>query len=176
MPFLGSRQFDQDSAPRSWSLKLRSMRSLYQDRDHGWGPLLWWLYLGFFFVQPAVDHVSRTKWALDVLGALIFLMLYLGIFLLERPLTFVHVGGMLLLGVLYFPFNPGGCTFFIFAAAMMPFWSRPRLARLRDSGLSRPLPRLKGCGCTWAGGACFGRQAFQCSSAPGISSSPSATA
>jgi two-component system, NarL family, sensor histidine kinase DesK len=121
MPFLGSRQFDQDSPPRSWSLKLRSIRSLYQDRDHGWGPLLWWLYLGFFFVQPAVDHVGRKLWLFDILGAVIFLVLYWGIFLLERPLPLVHVGGMLLLGVLYFPYNPGGCTFFIFAAAMIPF-------------------------------------------------------
>ncbi len=120
------------------------MRSLYQDRDHGWGPLLWWLYLGFFFVQPAVDHVSRTKWALDVLGALIFLMLYWGIFLLERPLTFVHVGGMLLLGVLYFPFNPGGCTFFIFAAAMMPFMVETQARAIAGLGFIAAVAAIEG--------------------------------
>jgi two-component system sensor histidine kinase DesK len=79
------------------------------------------LYLGFFFVQPVVDHVSRKLWLLDGLGAVIFLILYWGIFLLERPRPFVHVGGMVLLGVTFLPFNPGGCTFFIFAAAMIPF-------------------------------------------------------
>ena len=107
--------------PAGWSLKLRPIRAVLHDRDHGWGPLLWWLYLGFFFVQPAVEHVSRTKWAIDVLGAVIFLVLYWGIFLLERPRPLVHVGGMLLLGILYLPYNAGGCTFFIFAAAMVPF-------------------------------------------------------
>ena len=121
MPFLGSRGFDQDSASGSWSLKLRPLRSVFQDRDHGWGPLLWWLYLGFFFIQPVADHVSRKLWLFDLLGAAIFLVLYWGIFLLERPWTLLHVGGMLLLGVLFFPYNPGGCTFFIFAAAMVPF-------------------------------------------------------
>jgi two-component system, NarL family, sensor histidine kinase DesK len=121
MPFLGSREFDESSRPGSWSLKIRPLRSVFQDRDHGWGPLLWWLYLGFFFVQPVYDHVSRKLWLFDLLGAAIFLVLYWGIFLLERPLPLVHVGGMLLLGVLYFPYNPGGCTFFIFAAAMIPF-------------------------------------------------------
>jgi two-component system sensor histidine kinase DesK len=120
MPFLGSRQFEEGS-PGGWSLKLRSLRSVLKDRDHGWGPLLWVLYLGFFFVQPVVDHVGRKQWAVDALGAVIFLVLYWGIFLLERPRPLVHVGGMVLLGVLYLPYNPGGCTFFIFAAAMVPF-------------------------------------------------------
>lgn len=121
MPFLGSRELDQHSAPAAWSLKLRNLRSVFQDRDHGWGPLLWWLYLGFFFVQPAVEHVSRSKWLFDILGAVIFLVLYWGIFLLERPRPLVHVGGMMLLGVLFLPYNAGACTFFIFAASMVPF-------------------------------------------------------
>lgn len=121
MPFLGSRQFEEASSAGLWSLKLRPLRSVLQDRDHGWGPLLWVLYLGFFFVQPVFDHVGRKQWAFDVLGAAIFLVLYWGIFLLERPLPFLHVGGMVLLGVLYLPYNAGGCTFFIFAAAMVPF-------------------------------------------------------
>lgn len=102
-------------------MKLRPLRSVLQDRDHGWGPLLWVLYLGFFFVQPVAEHVSRKLWILDGVGAAIFLVLYWGIFLLERPRPLLHVGGMMLLGVLYLPFNPGGCTFFIFAAAMVPF-------------------------------------------------------
>lgn len=121
MPFLGSREFDTDSVSRGWSLKLRSFRSVFHDRDHGWGPLLWWLYLGFFFVEPVAAHVSRRQWSLDILGAVIFLVLYFGIFLLERPRPFIHVGGMVLLGVLFLPYNTGGCTFFIFAAAMIPF-------------------------------------------------------
>jgi two-component system, NarL family, sensor histidine kinase DesK len=102
-------------------MRLRPFRSILRDRDHGWGPLLWVLYLGFFFVQPVVDHVSRTQWLWDGLGATIFLVLYWGIFLLERPRVFVHVGGMVLLGIVFFPYNFGACTFFIFAAAMVPF-------------------------------------------------------
>jgi len=121
MPFLGSRDFDKGSMTGRWSLKLRPIRSVIHDRDHGWGPLLWWLYLGFFFVQPIVDHVGPSQWFFDVLGALVFLVLYWGIFLLERPRPLVHVGGILLLGVLFLPYNMGGSTFFIFAAAMIPF-------------------------------------------------------
>jgi two-component system sensor histidine kinase DesK len=121
MPFLGSREFDQDFDNRGWSLKLRPLRSVFHDKDHGWGPLLWVLYLGFFFIQPVVAHVSAKQWLLDSLGAAIFLILYWGVFLLERPRPLFHVGGMVLLGMVFLPFNAGGCTFFIFAAAMVPF-------------------------------------------------------
>jgi two-component system sensor histidine kinase DesK len=120
MPLLGSRQIDEGS-PAGRSLKLRPWRSVLGDRDHGWGPLLWVLYLGFFFVQPVADHVDLKHWLLDGLGAAVFLVLYFGIFLLERPRVLFHVGGMALLGMLFLPFNPGGCTFFIFAASMVPF-------------------------------------------------------
>ena len=121
MPFLGGRQIDDGSSVSSAPLKLRPLHSVLHDRDHGWGPLLWVLYLGFFFVQPVADHVSGKQWLFDILGAAVFLLLYWGIFLLERPRPLVHVGGMLLLGISFFPFNSGACTFFIFAAAMVPF-------------------------------------------------------
>src|SRR6266446_4396690 len=121
MPFLGSRQCEEGSPAGSRPWKLRPFRSVFKDRDHGWGPLLWVLYLGFFFVQPVVDHVSLKQWLFDGLGGAIFLILYWGLFLLEKPRGLVHIGGMVLLGVLFLPFNTGACTFFIFAAAMVPF-------------------------------------------------------
>src|ERR1700684_1155772 len=112
MPYLGSRQLDEGSQSAS-SFKLRPLRSVLKDKDHGWGPLLWGLYLGFFFVHAGGDAVGSKQWFFDALGAAIFLALYWGIFLLERPRALVHVGGIVLLGVLFLPFNAGGCTFFI---------------------------------------------------------------
>jgi two-component system sensor histidine kinase DesK len=94
---------------------------MLKDKDHGWSPLLWVAYLGFFFIQPAYDHVSLKLWLLDGLGACIFIVLYFGLFFLENPLALAHIGGMVLLGIVFLPFNPGACTFFIFAAAMCPF-------------------------------------------------------
>jgi two-component system sensor histidine kinase DesK len=121
MPLLAGRELDDCSPAEGWSLKLRPLRSVFKDRDHGWGPLLWVLYLGFFFVTPAVDHVDLKHWLWDGLGAAIFLVFYFGIFLLERPRALVHVGGMVVLGAVFLPFNAGACTFFIFAASMVPF-------------------------------------------------------
>jgi len=101
--------------------KLKPLGAILKDKDHGWSPLLWVVYLGFFYVDPVVSHAGARIWALDIAGGIAFLLLYFGIFALEKPRAFVHIGGMLLLGMLFMPINAGACTFFIFAAAMLPF-------------------------------------------------------
>ncbi|HEY3974289.1 MAG TPA: sensor histidine kinase [Candidatus Sulfotelmatobacter sp.] len=79
------------------------------------------VYLGFFFIDPVMNHASLRLWLVDILGALVFLGLYFGLFVLEHPRALAHVVGMMVLGIVFLPFNNGGCTFFIFAAAMLPF-------------------------------------------------------
>jgi len=101
--------------------KLKPWRTILKDRDHGWSPLLWVIYLGFFFIDPVLNHASFRIWSLDLAGATVFLLLYLGLFALQNPSALVHIGGMVLLGMLFMPINQGACTFFIFAAAMLPF-------------------------------------------------------
>ena len=101
--------------------KLKPWNTILKDKDHGWSPLLWMLYLGFFFIDPILSHAIARIWLLDLAGAAVFLCLYLGLFAIERPNVLVHIGGMVLLGLLYQPINSGACTFFIFAAAMLPF-------------------------------------------------------
>jgi two-component system, NarL family, sensor histidine kinase DesK len=101
--------------------KLKPWRMIFRDKDHGWSPLLWVVYLGFFFVDPVLSHASARTWILDLTGALVFLVLYFGLFALERPNVFLHIGGMLLLGMLFMPINAGSGAFFIYAAAMLPF-------------------------------------------------------
>jgi two-component system sensor histidine kinase DesK len=101
--------------------KLRPWRTIFKDKDHGWSPLLWILYLGFFFIDPVLSHASARLWFYDALGTAAFLVLYLGLFWIENPLGLVHIGGMVLLGILFQPINSGACTFFIYAASMLPF-------------------------------------------------------
>lgn len=101
--------------------KLKPWNTLLRDKDHGWSPLLWVIYLGFFFVDPVVTHASLRLWLLDGLGAFVFLLLYFGLFFFECPRALAHVAGMVVLGLLFQPINTGACTFFIFAAAMLPF-------------------------------------------------------
>jgi two-component system sensor histidine kinase DesK len=103
------------------SLALKPFNRVFRDKDHGWGPLVWLAYSGFFFVQPVLDHFTARQWLFDVTAYVIFLCLYLGLFWLEGTKGLIHVGGMTLLGILLVPFNGGAATFFIFAAAFMPF-------------------------------------------------------
>lgn len=107
------------SSGRRW--KLRTWSAVISDKDHGWSFLLWVVYLGFFFTDPVVSHASSRIWTLDIAGALIFLLLYFGLFFLENPYALAHIGGMLALGLLYQPINAGASTFLIFACAMVPF-------------------------------------------------------
>ena len=102
-------------------LALKPFKSVLKDRDHGWGPFVWFAYSGFFFVQPVLAHVSLRVWLLDIAGYLVFCLLYFGLFWLERPKGILHIAGMLLLGMLFLPYNGGAAGFFIFAAAFVPF-------------------------------------------------------
>jgi two-component system, NarL family, sensor histidine kinase DesK len=104
----------------SW-WKLKPWNVMFKDKEHGWSPLLWVAYLGFFFIDPVMSHASARIWALDILGAVVFLFLYLGLFFLENPRALAHIVGMVVLGVVFQPINSGACTFFIYAAAMVPF-------------------------------------------------------
>jgi two-component system, NarL family, sensor histidine kinase DesK len=101
--------------------KLKPWRTIFKDKDHGWSPLLWVLYLGFFFIDPILSHAGARLWFYDALGTAVFLILYLGLFWIENPLNLVHIGGMVVLGLLFQPINSGACTFFIYAASMLPF-------------------------------------------------------
>jgi two-component system sensor histidine kinase DesK len=119
MPLIRFQRENTSPGVSRW--KLKSWQTIIKDKDHGWSPLLWVVYLGFFFIDPVVSHATVRIWLLDLAGATVFLFLYFGLFALESPRTAIHIGGMLLLGVLFLPVNAGACTFFIFASAMLPF-------------------------------------------------------
>ena len=108
--------------------KLKPWSRVFRDREHGWSPLFWIVYLGFFFIDPVMSHPGLNRWLVDALGAAIFLVLYLGLFVLENPRSVLHICGIVVLGLIYQPINGGACTFFIFAAAMLPFCVQTQIA------------------------------------------------
>jgi two-component system sensor histidine kinase DesK len=120
MPLLSIGRDETRASDGPW-WKLKPLSAIIRDKDHGWSPLLWVVYLGFFYIDPVLKHASARTWALDISAGLVFLVFYFGLFALEYPRALLHIGMMLLLGVLFMPFNAGACTFFIFAAAMLPF-------------------------------------------------------
>jgi len=124
--------------------KLKPWSVIIRDKDHGWSPLLWVVYLGFFFIQPIMAHVSWKMWLLDLLGAVVFLCLYFGLFFLVHPRALAHIAGMVLLGLLYQPINGGACTFFIFAAAMLPFSVESQAAAFAGLGAIGAIGAVEG--------------------------------
>jgi two-component system, NarL family, sensor histidine kinase DesK len=97
------------------------MRLLPDSREHGWAPYTWLLYLCFLYLNPILNHVGWKSWLATGLGTVAFLALYFSFFWLRRPWSLLNIGAMLLLGIGVAPFNEGSATFFVFAAAFIPF-------------------------------------------------------
>jgi two-component system, NarL family, sensor histidine kinase DesK len=85
------------------------------------GDLFWLAYLVFYFIDPLLRR-SLIYW-LESLGfAAIFVALYVALFRLRRfDLRVACIVGMYLLGTLTYPINSGAISFFIYAAALLPF-------------------------------------------------------
>jgi two-component system sensor histidine kinase DesK len=93
-----------------------------KQRQNHWA-WMWLAYTGFIFIQPLVEP-SWNLW----LGTLAVLAIFLGIFLsylrsMQQgiPTRFWVAGATFALGLLAFPWNQGASTFFIYAAAFLPF-------------------------------------------------------
>jgi two-component system sensor histidine kinase DesK len=97
------------------------MRLLPKDRDQGWAPYTWLFYFCFFLLNPILNHTDWKTWLATGLGTVAFLALYFSFFWIKCPWNLLNLAGMLLLGIGFAPFNEGACTFFVFAAAFIPF-------------------------------------------------------
>lgn len=95
------------------------MRLIPQD-EHGWTPYAWTIYLVFFFIYPAASRAGAATWIATGAGTLVFLALYFrGWWVRGRDLALI-IAAITLLGIVYYPFNPGAGTFFVYAAAFAP--------------------------------------------------------
>lgn len=106
------------------------MRLLPQDPELSWTPYAWLIYLVSFLVTPAFKRTSALEWVLTLAGAAVFLALYFrGFWYWDRRILW-SAGGILLLGVLFAPFNWGASSFFVYAAAFVPHCGSKRLSWL----------------------------------------------
>ncbi len=97
------------------------MPLLPSNREHGWAPFVWIVYLVFFFIHPAFDHVSAREWVATIAGTIVFLTLYFAYFWVKRPWNLACIGGFIALGLSFAPWNGGSVGFFIYAACFLPF-------------------------------------------------------
>jgi two-component system sensor histidine kinase DesK len=99
----------------------KSVANSGQDRSK-WA-LIWIAYTGFLFIDPLMEP-SLYLWlgTLTVFG--LFLIVFFAFFRCSdhlRPARFWMIAATFLLGLMSFPWNPGASTFFIYAAAFLPF-------------------------------------------------------
>jgi two-component system, NarL family, sensor histidine kinase DesK len=95
---------------------------LNSKHNRSW-PWLWLAYVGFLFIEPILEPY-RHLW-FPTLGVL---AIFIGIFAIyvrspdqSHSLHYWMIASTFLLGLLTFPWNSGGSTFFVYAAAFLPF-------------------------------------------------------
>ena len=105
------------------------MRLLPKNKDIGWTPYAWLVYLSFLPMNGYLTgQTSRTYWALTILGMAVFLPLYFyGYWVKGKRLLWI-IAAITLLGVVYSPMNAGASVYFIYAAAFVASTGEARFA------------------------------------------------
>jgi two-component system sensor histidine kinase DesK len=101
-----------------------AMRLLPDNKNLGWLPYAWLVYVIFFAAYPAMTpHPTALQWIATGSAVLVFLPLYFyGYWPRGAKISMI---GMTALGVLFLPFNPGAGAFFVYAAATAGWSAEP---------------------------------------------------
>jgi two-component system sensor histidine kinase DesK len=93
------------------------MRLLPKDKDIGWIPYVWLVYLLYvpldeFFMRP-----TPWQWTANAFGILVFLPLYFRAYWVQGRRLLWIIAAMTALGIVFAPINPGAAVYFIYAAS-----------------------------------------------------------
>ena len=91
-------------------------------RNQNWA-WLWLAYTGFLFIDPILEP-ARHLWLYTLIVFSIFVVIFVGWIRYTdkgHPLRYWMIASTFVLGLFTFPWNGGGSTFFIYAAAFLPF-------------------------------------------------------
>jgi two-component system, NarL family, sensor histidine kinase DesK len=91
------------------------------NREHGWAPYVWLIFLAFYFFQPVLDHAGAREWIITLVSSAVFVTLYFSIFWTKPPLTYFLLIGMAGMGMAFARFNQGSSVFIIFASTFIPW-------------------------------------------------------
>ena len=93
------------------------MRLLPDDKDVGWTPFFWLIYLSYVPLNALFLHLTPRQWTLTLLGIAVFLVLYFRSYWVAGRQLFAIIVLTAALGALFAPFNLGACVYFIYAAS-----------------------------------------------------------
>ena len=94
---------------------------LPDNRDHGWAPYAWLIFLAFFYFQPVLGGAGLKEWLITLSATLVFLALYFGIFWVKPPVTYVLLVCMATMGMGLANLNQGASVFIIFTSSFIPW-------------------------------------------------------
>jgi two-component system sensor histidine kinase DesK len=99
-----------------------SINTISKRREHNWA-WIWLAYTGFLFIDPIFEPSLRL-WLCTLAVFATFLGIFTGYIRSAndgRPTRHWMIFATFLLGLVTFPWNPGGSTFFVYTAAFLPF-------------------------------------------------------
>ena len=91
----------------------------------GWTPYLWLFWLSSFAFKWFFVPLDPIELALALFTVLAFLWLYFDGYWHSGPRVFMNIAGILLIAMVWTPFNTGAIAFFIYAAAFVGRAVRP---------------------------------------------------
>jgi two-component system sensor histidine kinase DesK len=94
------------------------VRLLPPDHPLGWTPFAWLVYVSFFLLYGALNNSPRD-WLIDAVVVAAFLVLYFRGFWVRGTALLRIAFGIVAIGLLTSPRNPGASCFFIYAAAFV---------------------------------------------------------
>jgi two-component system sensor histidine kinase DesK len=97
------------------------MPLLPKNRDHGWAPYAWLIFIAFFYIQPIMDHPTWRSLMIANATVAVFLVLYVSLFWVRRPFNYLLLLCMAAMGLSLANVNPGSCVFIIFTASFIPW-------------------------------------------------------
>jgi two-component system sensor histidine kinase DesK len=97
------------------------MRLVPKNHGMGWATYALLGYLGFFLIDPIMNHAGLETWAWTGLGLVVFLVLYFRMYWVCGWQLRACALAIALLGVAYLPSNSGASCFFIYAASFLAF-------------------------------------------------------
>lgn len=95
------------------------MRLLPKDKDVGWVPYLWLIYIVMTLVFTPWGQSRMTSILTLACSAVLLPLYFRGYWVKGRELLLI-IATITLLGVVLAPFNPGAAVFFVYAAAFAP--------------------------------------------------------
>lgn len=95
-------------------------------KEYGWIPVIWLMYLVFFFLDPILNHHGGLIWVGTIVVGVVFTLMYLQAFGAKGPKAVLITIGMVVLGIACSPWNSGAMGFFIYAAAAIAWIDQSR--------------------------------------------------